>query len=212
MQSIGERLRKIRGEMSQLELAEKLGVHKNTLANYEKNERLPDVEVLNKLLDVFPDIEPGWLLTGVIEKQYPSAEGYIVPPRNEVGGRERGGAMIVSEQVVDYVSFRSDWVRYTLGIPAHYLSLISVKGDSMEPTLSDGDLVLIDLRANRVEDNAIYVIQSNDSLLVKRIQRKLDGSMVVRSDNPIYETEVLTGETADRLEVVGRVVWTGRKA
>ena len=98
-----------------------------------------------------------------------------------------------------------------LGVSASALALISVKGDSMEPTLSNGDLILLDTSHGRVEDNAVYALQHNGTLLVKRIQRRMDGSVVVKSDNPRYESEALNADQVGALKVVGRVVWAGRR-
>lgn len=136
---------------------------------------------------------------------------YVQIPRYEIQASAGGGAVVQSEQVVDFLHFRADWVKNALGIPVQHLALINVLGDSMEPTLSDGDLILIDLSTYRVQDNAVYVLKFNGALLVKRIQRKLDGSVIVASDNKIYDPEVVSGEMLDTLNVVGRVVWCGRR-
>jgi phage repressor protein C with HTH and peptisase S24 domain len=138
-------------------------------------------------------------------------EGFILVPRYEVQASAGNGSLVHSEQIVDYLAFKADWVRNTLGVAQKDLALISVKGDSMEPGLSNEDLILIDMRKNRVEDNAIYVLQLNDALLVKRIQRKLDGTLHVMSDNPYYEIEVVSAERVPELHVLGRVVWSGRR-
>lgn len=137
------------------------------------------------------------------------ADGYIKVPRFEVKASAGGGAIIHSEQIVDHLYFKTEWVKNVLGIPRDYLALISVQGDSMEPTLSNGDLILIDTSTSRVEDGAIYVVQYEDALLVKRLQKKYDGSVVIRSDNTHYEPEILHGEEANNLKIVGRVVWAG---
>jgi phage repressor protein C with HTH and peptisase S24 domain len=79
------------------------------------------------------------------------------------------------------------------------------------PTLSEGDLILIDMSYQGVKDNAVYVLQLNGVLLVKRIQHKLDGSVIVKSDNIIYEPERIGSEAVDTLNVIGRVVWCGRR-
>lgn len=139
------------------------------------------------------------------------AQDFVMVPRYDVHGSAGHGAITHSEQVVDHLAFRGEWVRNALGVSQKDLALISVKGDSMEPTLSNEDLILIDMRKGCVEDNAIYVLQHNGDLLVKRIQRKLDGSVVVKSDNPRYDPETLNPEMAGRLVVVGRVVWSGRR-
>lgn len=138
-------------------------------------------------------------------------EAFVTVPRYDVSACAGHGAVIHSEQIVDYLAFRADWVHNALGVSSKDLALISVKGDSMEPTLSNGDLILLDMHQGKIEDNAIYALQHNATLVVKRVQRKLDGSVVVKSDNPLYEAEALGADAAALLKVVGRVVWAGRR-
>ena len=138
-------------------------------------------------------------------------EGFVRIPRYEVAASDGGGAVIHSEQIVDHLTFKADWVRNALGVPLTSLALINVTGDSMEPTLSEGDLILIDMSHRGVKDNAVYVLQLNGALLVKRIQHKLDGSVIVKSDNAIYDPERIGSEAVDTLNVIGRVVWCGRR-
>lgn len=144
---------------------------------------------------------------------YPSKtvlESFVFIPRYEVSASAGGGSMIRSEQIVDHLTFKKEWI-HRLGLSEKDLALINVNGDSMEPTLSDMDLILIDLRARDVKDNAIYVLQVDSGLLVKRIQRRLDGSVIVSSDNKMYEPETYNGDRLELLNIVGRVVWCGRK-
>jgi len=115
------------------------------------------------------------------------------------------------EQVVDHLAFREEWVRTELGANPKNLVLISAIGDSMEPTLRAGDLLLIDRSDAGVKQDAIYAFATNGELRVKRMQLKIDGKVVVKSDNPQYEAETLTAEQAASLRVVGRVVWSGRR-
>lgn len=165
-------------------------------------------------------------MTGLqsLRRRYPLAEGlktadisgehgtdFVQVPRYEVKASAGGGTVIHSEQIVDYLSFKSEWVRNSLGVSVQDLALINVKGDSMEPSLSNEDLILVDMRTRGVEDNAVYVLQFNGTLLVKRLQRRFDGSVVIMSDNPRYSSETLTGEAVELLKVIGRVVWCGRR-
>lgn len=137
----------------------------------------------------------------------PAAQGeYVQVPRYEIAASAGGGAVVQSEQIVDYVAFKTEWLRMSLGLSPAQAAVISVIGDSMEPYLADGDLILVDTSVARIENDAIYVIQSGDSLLVKRIQRKLDGTVIVKSDNERYEPEVFRGEATELLRVVGRLV------
>lgn len=114
--------------------------------------------------------------------------------------------MVQSEQVVDYLAFKQEWLKTHLGLSAANLAVISVLGDSMEPYLFNGDLIMIDTHVSKIESDAIYVLQVDGALLVKRIQKKMDGTVIVKSDNEHYEPEVFRGDSVDRIRVVGRMV------
>ncbi len=144
-------------------------------------------------------------------KSHPTLNDFVLVPRYDVRGSAGHGSIIHSEQIVDCLAFRADWVRHTLGVTEKDLVLISVKGDSMEPTINNGDLILVSTREDRIEDDAIYVLQRDGALIVKRIQRKMDDSVIIKSDNPLYAQEELDSSKAESLRVLGRVVWFMRK-
>lgn len=132
-------------------------------------------------------------------------DDYVIP-RYNVEASAGGGAMIHTEQIVDYLAFKTEWLRREVGITPANAVVISVTGDSMEPNLCEGDLILVDTGIQRFENDAIYVLQTGGSLLVKRVQVKLDGTVIVKSDNNRYDPEIFRGEEAERLIVVGRMV------
>lgn len=138
-------------------------------------------------------------------------EGFALVPRYNVQGSMGGGAVLHSEQVVDHLAFRTEWVRSELRANPANLVLISAVGDSMLPTLSSGDLLLVDKSEYKIRDDAIYVISVNGSLLVKRVQLLLDGTVIIRSDNPAYQPQTVKQPDIEDLKVVGRVVWVGRR-
>ena len=82
-------------------------------------------------------------------------------------------------------------------------------GDSMHPTVQDGDLLLIDTTDRDVTGFGLYVVDVAGERLVKRVQRKVDGSLVLISDNPSYQPDLVTPDMARTVNVVGRVVWSG---
>jgi phage repressor protein C with HTH and peptisase S24 domain len=86
------------------------------------------------------------------------------------------------------------------------VALIEVVGDSMSPTIDDGDLVVADTRETRFKSDGIYVIRNGDDLSIKRVQREPDGKLTVRSDNQAYHTMTIA---PNALNFVGRVLWTG---
>lgn len=133
-------------------------------------------------------------------------EDFVQVPRFEIAASAGGGAVVHSEQIVDYMAFRAEWLKTSLGMSPGNAAVISVVGDSMEPYLADGDLILIDTGINRIENDSVYVLQTGGSLLVKRVQRKFDGTVIVKSDNESYEPEVFRGDSVEYLKVVGRMV------
>jgi phage repressor protein C with HTH and peptisase S24 domain len=89
------------------------------------------------------------------------------------------------------------------------IMLISATGDSMEPGIRDGDLLLIDTSHSSFSDFGIYVFEARGERLVKRVQRKFDGTLYVISDNTVYQPEVISSVLATEIKVVGKVVWRG---
>jgi len=167
------------------------------------------------LLDVYSDM--GFINRGRSEPAHDLAQalgapdGFILVPRYDVAASMGNGAVIHSEQVVDHLAFRAEWVRTELGTSPRNLILISAIGDSMEPSLRAGDLLLIDRSVESVKQDSIYAIAHDGELRIKRIQRLFDGSLVIKSDNPNYRTEELSPAQAEQMRIVGRVVWSGRR-
>lgn len=141
----------------------------------------------------------------------PPPDGFILVPRYDVTGSMGNGHVIQSEQIVDHLAFRAEWVRTELGTSPTNLVLISAVGDSMEPTLRAHDLLLIDRSVLSVKQDSIYAFAVDGELRVKRIQRLFDGSLIIKSDNPEYTTETLTAQQAETINIIGRVVWSGRR-
>ncbi|HTW71412.1 MAG TPA: S24 family peptidase, partial [Acetobacteraceae bacterium] len=55
----------------------------------------------------------------------------------------------------------------------------------------------------------VYVLEIGGERLVKRVQRKLDGSLVLISDNEAYHPDQVSGDMLRDVTVIGRVVWGG---
>lgn len=86
---------------------------------------------------------------------------------------------------------------------------VKVVGDSMEPTLFNGDTVLIVERQERIVDGAIYAFSLRDDLMIKRLYKKADGSIVIHSDNDErYSDEIIAPERqeSDYFRIYGRAI------
>jgi phage repressor protein C with HTH and peptisase S24 domain len=106
--------------------------------------------------------------------------------------------------------FDEKWLDRLTSSKASNLSIIGVLGDSMEPTLHDGDEVMIDLADGQARlRDGIYVLRMDDMLSVKRIAIEPQGKRVsVLSDNPTFPS--WPGLEKRALNIVGRVLWFGR--
>jgi phage repressor protein C with HTH and peptisase S24 domain len=140
----------------------------------------------------------------------PAAAAHLPVPRLDVRASAGLGAVVGEERAVSHLAFDPAWLRRIGASDGTALSIIRVEGDSMAPTLADGDEILVD-RADggeRLRDG-IYVLRRDDSLLVKRLSPSPAGDRVsVLSDNQDYRS--WPDLPVASIEVVGRVVWCGR--
>ncbi|HEX6740395.1 MAG TPA: S24 family peptidase [Sphingomicrobium sp.] len=121
------------------------------------------------------------------------------------------GAVVSEELGRPFFGFDEGWLKALTGTPPERLSVVRVEGDSMAPTLSAGDDILVDLgdSAERLRDG-IYVLRVDDALVVKRIALHPTGRRVtVQSDNPAYSDWPDLG--IGDLNCIGRVIWAGRR-
>jgi phage repressor protein C with HTH and peptisase S24 domain len=109
----------------------------------------------------------------------------------------------------EFIALRHDWVRSVCGVEPDKLALETAVGESMTPTIRDGNTLLIDTTDQTFRNFGIYVLEINGQRLVKRVQRKHDGSLVLISDNIAYQPDIVDKAAADDVSVVGRVVWAG---
>lgn len=140
-----------------------------------------------------PPLDPGQF---VLLPKHPeaAAAGAETPPAPAAAG---------------FIALRHDWVRSTCGVDPEHLLLELAAGDSMLPTIKHGDTLLVDTSDRGVGTFGIYVLEINGQRLVKRVQRKHDGSLVLISDNPAYQPDVVGKPEAERVSVIGRVVFIG---
>jgi len=127
---------------------------------------------------------------------------WVDVPRLELGVSAGSGAVAAGEQAIGAFRFSRGWLR-ELGFDPAMLSAICVIGDSMEPTLRDGDEILVD-RGPRPLHDGIHVVRLDDTLLVKRVDASRPGQLSLISDNRSYQP--ITVDAADAA-IVGRVVW-----
>ena len=121
------------------------------------------------------------------------------------------GSLETAGEVQSYFSFRSDWL-CRKGDPDKMV-LMKVCGDSMEPDIRHGDMVLVDQGKTQIYGHAIYAMGINEEIYVKQVETLPGGTLVLRSRNPEYEPirVDLRGDLADSVRVIGRVIWCCRE-
>lgn len=120
------------------------------------------------------------------------------------------GAIVDTETVVDKLSFPPGYLRRITNTNPRDLAIIGVKGDSMSPTISQNDVVMVDTAKRDLSFDGLFVLRDGGaSLLVKRIGRgSRSGSVILISDNRTYPP---TERQIEDIDVVGKVVWMGVK-
>ena len=123
----------------------------------------------------------------------------------EVEAAAGGGAVNLDEAPVKGpVWFRRDWLD-SHGIDPTRCVVISVRGESMEPTLPVGTKILVDRDRTRRRAGRIFVVTTSEGMVVKRLERE-GRQWFLTSDHPSWEPVPWPREA----EVIGEVRWASR--
>lgn len=109
---------------------------------------------------------------------------------------------------IEQLPFPRSWLA-RLGLPARFARFIDSRGDSMEPTIPEGAICLVDIRVEHARRDGIYVLVDGNNVRIKRIAVGWQNSIVLISDNERYASETLAPPDAEALRVAGKVVWAG---
>lgn len=131
-----------------------------------------------------------------------SKVSWVDIPRLPLHASAGPGAAVEGEDAIGSFRFSARWLR-DQGLQPGRLSAIAVRGDSMEPTLRDGDEILVD-QTPRAWRDGIHVVRLDGTLVVKRLDTSRPGQVRLLSDNDVYQPIDCAEHDC---EVLGRVVW-----
>lgn len=206
--SFGAKLKSCRKNMSlsQKEFGQKIGVAESTVSLYESNKRFPDPETLKKISTLF-NISIDYLLGNSPEKlpnQKSSGRGIRIP----VLGRVVAGIPIEAiEEILDYEEITPE-----MAATGDFFAL-QVRGDSMLPTLKDGDVVIVKKQPTVDSgDIAIVLVNGNDAT-VKEIKESPAGITLIGHNVAVYTPHFYSNADIKNLpvQVLGKVVEMRRK-
>ena len=177
----------------------------------------PNLERLERVAKVLK-VDSDWLLYGVghVEGRLPFADrpdDEFIAIAHAAARPSMGGGAIVEDEGRpgrDY-HFRRSWVRDKLRAAPSMLRVLQVEGDSMLPTLEDGDTVLVDMNQRSPTPPGIFVLHDGMGLVAKRLEHVPMSDpprLRIISDNARYTPYECT---AEEINVIGRIRWFARE-
>ncbi|CAG4887844.1 S24 family peptidase [Paraburkholderia saeva] len=141
-----------------------------------------------------------------IEHGAPTPEGYVSIERYNL--KFEAGSGHIQWEIEREDEPRVYSLRYLQqrNIRPHNARRVKVAGDSMEPTLYDGESALVDIGDTEIRDGKVYVLRYGDGFRIKRLLKRFDGSIVLVSDNKKYPEEIVSEDQAAQfITILGRV-------
>ena len=205
-----ERLKELIGERSGRAFAKEAGISYSTLHNYLTDTSLPTLDNLI-LLANFTNVPVEWLATGTDASS--AQNGYNEPNYNgyediddfrHISVSAGFGAFNDDDNSNEKVKIESSWLE-SRRLKAKDCAMFSVNGDSMYPTLKDGEEIIVDRAKRELQEGKIFVLNHMGTMWVKRVRVNYD-SLELISDNSFYKPIIITPDEAEQLTVIGQVV------
>lgn len=208
MANFGSILKNLRlsRNITQGELAAKLGISRSAVGMYETGGREPDFEMMEAIADIF-NVDMDYLMgRSQVERKHP-----ITPPNSEIPpgfqpmpemdivplvGRIACGTPITAEENIErMVCVPSKW---------HATFTLTCEGTSMEPRIHDGDLVAIRSQPT-VENGEVAAVRIDGEATLKRVYLH-QGFIELRAENPAFESIILAKEEMSTVTIEGKAV------
>lgn len=189
--------------------AERIGLNQPTVSKYLRGGGAagPRLDIVARMADAL-SVSIDWLVWGKGDGVVGTGETIRVA-RYDASLAAGAGSWNDGKQRLDDIPFTAALFRKRFGrATGAGFAVLTARGDSMEPTISDGDLLLIDETETRLIDG-VFGFLLDDEARVKRFRRLIDGVAIV-SDNANYPVEEVRGPRVKQLTIIGRVRWVGK--
>lgn len=231
MRDIGDRITKARevARLNQSELARLMSVTPQAVQKWEAGETVPRGQRIQKLATAL-GVSVAYLVSGddsgddeskgirlVSDAQVlPFSGKTVVVPRLNISASMGHGLAQPDGylEIIERMTVNADWVRQCLSVTnPNNLAIVTGRGDSMESTFKDGDLLLVDRGVNEISADAVYVMAIEGDLYVKRVQRQPGGKLLLISDNQRYQPMDIRPAELSSFHVLARVilVWSANR-
>ena len=191
------------GVHTDIALAKFLGVTSQAIAQARRNGKVPESWIIKIASHTNCSIDD--VIFGDAISAGKKTDLILVPlARARVSAG--GGSLETSSEIIDYYAFRKDWLEKK----GHHgnMALMQVSGDSMEPMLFTGDLVLVDQSKKDIIPHQIYVVRVGEGIYVKELTTLPKNILRLHSVNTNYENLDIDLDADDNsIEIIGRVLW-----
>jgi phage repressor protein C with HTH and peptisase S24 domain len=209
---IRERLRQEldRRGLSAVELARQAGVKTSFLYDILNGKSTnPSTVRLAQVADSL-GVSLAWLAGASDNTQPQAGSGHAPSEYISVPQLRVVSSAVQDEKGADACYFRRGWISETLKAAPEQLRMVCIRDDSMQPSLADGDAVLIDTARKTPSPPGIFILFDGLALVAKRLEY-LDHAPHARvrvlSDNPQYGAYE---RSSDAIAIIGRVIWFSR--
>ncbi len=203
--TFGKRIKLMREKKgwTQAELGERLGLSDKAVSTWEKDIKVPRVSTIQKIADLF-GVTQGFLLGEEDRTARPNRASIKIP----VLGNVAAGTPIMAVEEYFDIGDCDTWeeIPEALAHTGNFFGL-RINGDSMEPKMSRGDIVIV-RQQNDINSGEIGIVMvGNEEATCKKIKKRPDGIMLI-STNPKYEPMYYNNEQIEELPVciIGKVV------
>lgn len=197
MQNHIRQYRKMRG-FTMKELGKAVGLAESTISQYETGKREPDNETLLRLSEILGVTVECLLGRATPKKERPREKGVQIPV---LGLVQAGIPVEAIEDIIDYEEIPESMAR-----SGEYFAL-QIRGDSMEPKFSEGDVVIVRKQPDVNSGDIAVVLVNGDEATIKKIKKRPEGVMLI-PNNPAFEPMFYSNQDIQDLPVIilGKVV------
>lgn len=187
-------------DKTQVDVAKAIGISQNTYSYWETGKSKIDDDSLRRLADYF-GVTVDYLLCRD-NKKTPSENGERKGVRIPVYGRIAAGIPISAiQEIIDYEEIPEDMLKH-----GEYIAL-KVKGDSMEPRIADGDVVIIRIQETVENGEVAAVYVNGNDVTLKRVRKENNGIWLI-GNNPAFQPIFYSRKECEELPVriLGKMV------
>lgn len=203
-------------DMTQEQLAEKLGYTQGAVGHWLTARREPKLADINNMLNAVGlprlSVHPQDTQTTPEEDGSPSDKDFASIPQLSAKGSSGNGYLNDHVEINGGLAFKRAWLKRE-GLKEQSLRVIYNHGESNWPTLTDGEVLLVDLGQIEPRNGLMFALFDQDGeIIIKRLIRDIAGGWVIRSDNQDktrYPDMPVSDEGMRNVKIIGRVVWRG---